>query len=181
MGNFIIFNTYINYKMKIALYFALVGMTLAAIGDACASDGECGSGEVCGGSNECEVAPAPAPSNNADTPKVDPSTGMRCSMDGYVNLVRSFIKVALAGLVILKDMGTFLLPATLRRSVDYAFRGIQGMGDWIGYALAAGYFAAEDQGMGGTFCMAMGYANIGLDTLKIGVESIEMLSSMKPW
>ena len=79
-----------------------------------------------------------------EPPKVDEATGMECSMDGYVELVQNGMNVALAGLSILRQMGSSFLPHDLRKAVEYAWKGVLGAGSWVGFALAAGYFAAEE-------------------------------------
>merc|ERR1712036_100476 len=99
-------------------------------------------------------------------------------MDGYVGLVGEMMTVALAGLEILKQIGTMFLPDDLRIAVDYAWRGVKGMGDWLGYALAAAYFAAEEFGFGSMMCMAMGYVDLVLGYMVMGVEMIDTLRAM---
>ena len=111
-------------------------------------------------------------------PTVDPNTGMECSMDGYVNLVQQLLNVVLVGLSLAKQLGAAFLPADLRTAVDYAWKGVTGMGNWLGYGLAAGYFAAEEFGFGETFCMIMGYLNIALEYANMAVNMIDGLVEM---
>ena len=171
--------------MKFAL-FAIFALTAQALeGDACAEDAECdtGAGETCDlNLYECVAAAPEASDDDSDDSAggitVDPATGMECTMDGYVALVQSLMTVALSGLSILKQIGAAFLPDDLRMAVDYAFRGLTGMGDWMGYALAAAYFAAEEFGFGETFCMVMGYLNIVLGYLVTAVEMVDNLRAM---
>ena len=56
-----------------------------------------------------------------EPPMVDEDTGMECSMDGYVGLVQKLMNVALAGLSILRQIGSSFLPHDLRKAVEYAW------------------------------------------------------------
>ena len=109
---------------------------------------------------------------------VDPNTGMECTMDGYVGLVQELLNVVLFGLSLAKQLGSAFLPADLRRAVDYGWTGVLGMGNWLGYGLAAAYFAAEEYGFGETFCMIMGYLNIVLGYANAAVNMIDGLVDM---
>merc|ERR1711934_20872 len=111
--------------------------------------GDSENNEVCNmDSNTCEDGPPP---------QVDEETGMECSMDGYVALVQKLMTVALSGLSILKQIGSAFLPDDLRKAVDYGFRGLLGMGDWIGYAISAAYYLSAEFNYGEMFCKIMGY------------------------
>merc|ERR1711881_203038 len=130
MGNII--KIYIT-SMKFALFAVFVIGAKATVGDACADDSECSAdaGETCDTDlAECVAAAddaSDADDSGDDAVKVDADTGMNCSMDGYVGLVQKLMTVALSG-----------------------------MGNWIGYALAAAYFAAEEFNYGDIFCKVMG-------------------------
>ena len=88
------------------------------------------------------------------------------------------MNVALAGLAILKQIGAMFLPDDLRTAVDYAWRGMTGAGDWVGFGLAAGYFAAEEFGMGDMFCMIMGYVDLVLGYMVMAVNTLDTLRAM---
>ena len=153
----------------------LLGVTYAAVGDSCADDTECGAGEECNlNNNECVEDTTPE-----DTTRISP-TGFRCGMDGYVNLVANGMEVALAGLSILRQIGSSFLPHDLRKAVEYAWNGVKGAGSWVGYALAAANFAAEEFDFGEQLCMGMGYADMGLGYAVMGVELIDTLRDMIP-
>merc|ERR1712167_320028 len=175
MGNII--KIYIT-SMKFALFAVFVIGAKAMVGDACSEDADCENDgvEQCNASSECENIPAD--DSGDDAVKVDADTGMNCSMDGYVGLVQKLMTVALSGLSILKQIGSAFLPDDLRTAVNYAFRGLTGMGDWIGYALAAAYFAAEEFNYGEIFCKVMGYLNIVLGYLVTAVEMVDNLRAM---
>merc|ERR1712167_184362 len=179
MGNII--KIYIT-SMKFALFAVFVIGAKAMVGDACSEDADCENDgvEQCNASSECENIPADDSGDDAadDAVKVDADTGMNCSMDCYVGLVQKLMTVALSGLSILKQIGSAFLPDDLRTAMGYAFRGLTGMGDWIGYALAAAYFAAEEFNYGEIFCKVMGYLNIVLGYLVTAGEMVDNLRAM---
>jgi len=88
------------------------------------------------------------------------------------------MNVVLVGLSLAKQLGSAFLPADLRKAVDYAWTGVLGMGDWLGFALSAAYFAAEEYGFGETFCMVMGYLKIVLAYANEAVNMIDGLLNM---
>ena len=101
-------------------------------------------------------------------------------MDGYVNLVANGMEVALAGLSILRQIGSAFLPHDLRNAVEYAWQGVKGAGSWVGYALAAANFAAEEFDFGEQLCMGMGYADMVLGYAVMGVGMLDTLRDMIP-
>ena len=115
-----------------------------------------------------------------EPPKVDEDTGMECSMDGYAELVQRMMNVALAGLSILRQIGSSVLPHDLRKAVEYAWKGLLGAGSWIGFALAAAYFAAEEFEYGEMFCKIMGYGNVVLGYMNEAVNLLDTLRDMIP-
>ena len=164
--------------MRFALVLTLLGVIYAEIGDPCANDGECEDGEVCGDNSECAAAPADdnaGPTNARISP-----TGFVCNMDGYVSLVDDLFEVALAGLSILRQIGSSFLPADLRSAVEYAWKGLKGAGSWMGYALAAANYAAEEFDFGEQLCMVMGYVEMVLGYAVMAVGMIETLRDMIP-
>ena len=101
-------------------------------------------------------------------------------MDGYVSLVDDLFEVALAGLSILRQIGSSFLPADLRSAVEYAWKGLKGAGSWMGYALAAANYAAEEFDFGEQLCMVMGYVEMVLGYAVMAVGMIETLRDMIP-
>jgi hypothetical protein len=169
--------------MKAVIMMLLAVSTVAALeGDPCSDDTDCGADETCYlSSYECEAAPpAPAPEPaDGSGPPIAPS-GFECGMDGYVQLIANFMEVALAGLSILRQIGSSFLPADLRKAVEYAWNGLKGAGSWIGYALVAANYAAEEFEFGEQMCMVMGYVDMALGYAVMGVEFIDTLRDMIP-
>merc|ERR1712166_436672 len=78
-------------------------------------------------------------------PKTD--TGLECSMDGFVKMVKE-----------------------LALSMKYLWDGTMGLGNWMGYALAAGYYIGMDLGVGETTCEIFGYGYYLIDGLHYLVD-----------
>ena len=101
-------------------------------------------------------------------------------MDGYVSLVDDLLEVLLAGVSILRQIGSAFLPEHLRDAVGYAWNGLKGAGSWVGYALAAANYAAEEFDFGEQLCMGMGYVDMVLGYAVMAVGMIETLRDMIP-
>lgn len=82
----------------------------------------------------------------------------KCSMDGYRELTLMSIDLALFILALIKETYAAILPEDLGKAVNYAWQGLTGVGAWIGYAVAAGYYFAKEAGYGAEFCE---YSGIG--------------------
>ena len=121
----------------------------------------------------------PEPEEEEEEAMVSP-TGFVCNMDGYVNIVDEGMEVALAGISILKQIGSAILPADLRTAVDYAWKGIKGAGSWIGFALAAAFFAAKEFDFGEQMCMGFGYVDMGLGYAVMAVTALDQIRDMIP-
>ena len=81
-----------------------------------------------------------------------------CSMDGYRDLTLSFIDVSLFVLALIKETYAAILPEDLGKSVKYAWMGLTGLGAWVGYAVAAGYYFGTEAGYGDEICEYSGIA-----------------------
>ena len=121
--------------MRAALLLLAVATVQAQwLADECQYDNDCWA--IDGGYCDTDMC---ACDDSVDTcDEIMEMNGFLCSVDGYVNLVDEGMEVALAGLSILKQIGSTILPADLRKSVDYAWKGLKGAGAWMGFALAAG-------------------------------------------
>ena len=69
---------------------------------------------------------------------------MNCNMAGYQSLVQDLVGTALAVVTMAISIGEAILPADLALSLDLAYKFLKSAPGWIGYVLAAAYFAAED-------------------------------------
>jgi hypothetical protein len=90
-----------------------------------------------------------------------------CSMDGYVDLTKMIIELALSAIAIIKETYAALLPMELGKSVQYAWDGLVGAGSWPGYAVAAVYY----------FGLDFGYAESMCDVSMYGFQAIDYLNA----
>lgn len=102
-------------------------------------------------------------------PKVT-STGLECSMDGFVKMIKELTEVALLGISLVKETILSTAPESLAMSIKYLWDGMMGLGNWAGYALAAGYYIGLDYGAGDAVCEAFGYGYYVIDGLHYLVD-----------
>merc|ERR1711924_381427 len=57
------------------------------------------------------------------------------------------------------------IPEKFSKAVKYASDGLVGIGNWVGYLLAAAYYAGLEYGYGETVCETLGYGYVLIDTL----------------
>lgn len=89
----------------------------------------------------------------------------KCSMDGYRNLSLQAIDLALFLLALIKETWAAILPEDLGKAVNYAWTGLTGVGAWIGYAVAAGYYFGTEAGYGDQICEYSGIAYSIINTV----------------
>jgi len=92
-----------------------------------------------------------ASGNSAEDDKAEvlTSNGFECSMDGYKNLVIELLTVILSLVQIIKE--TYLVTLKeilpeLAKSIEYLWKGLLGLGGWIGFAVAGFYYFAAEAG-----------------------------------
>lgn len=81
-----------------------------------------------------------------------------CSMDGYRKMTLQAIDLALFALALIKESYAAILPTDLGKAVNYAWEGLTGVGAWLGYAAAAGYYFGKEAGYGPEICENSGIA-----------------------
>lgn len=116
---------------------------------------------------------APSNMNNvtaADYMPKKAATGFECSMDGYKSLVIEFIDLLIIAIPMAKEMFKLVMPYDLKMAIDHLYLGLTGANAWIGYAIAALYYIAVDQGYGDQMCEASGYLGVVVETLHMVVE-----------
>lgn len=91
-------------------------------------------------------------------------------MDGFVKMVKEMTEVALIGLSLVKETVSSMAPRELSLSIQYLWDGMMGLGNWMGYALAAGYYIGLDLGVGETVCEIFGYGYYIVDGLYVLVD-----------
>ena len=99
-------------------------------------------------------------------------------MDGYVMLVRKGIEVSLLLLSLMKEGLSAFLPETLRKSVKLAWSGMVGVGNWMGYGLAAIYYLGLEFKFADIMCTVFGYVDLGVGTMHKLVDFAKPLAAM---
>jgi len=59
-------------------------------------------------------------------------------MDGYVKMIKEVMDTILIIAVLLKEAFAYMIPGDFAVMVRYYWEGVSSMGNWAGYALAAG-------------------------------------------
>ena len=77
-------------------------------------------------------------------------------MDGYKDLVMEAVDLSIIAIPIIKGIVGAFLPEDLKKALDHLYLGLIGANAWVGYATAAGYYMALDQGYGVEFCEGSG-------------------------
>ena len=86
-----------------------------------------------------KVAPSPD-----DYKPISSSTGFSCSMDGFTDMIIKITELLLIAISMYKEIWVAILPANLALSLKYAYQGLSGVSSWVGYAMAALFYIAED-------------------------------------
>lgn len=69
-----------------------------------------------------------------------------------------------------KETFAVMLPEELKMVVQYGWDGLVGINNWVGYAIAAAYYALTDVEGGLIFCEIMGYGYYVIDGLNYIVD-----------
>merc|ERR1711981_838841 len=99
---------------------------------------------------------------------------LACTMDGFVQLVQEFTEVLVVVSLVINTLLN-VIPGDLGKAVYYLWNGIQGLGNWIGYGVAAAYFFGLEFGYAHIMCEAMGMGYTVVDTLHTVVDLVESL------
>ena len=98
------------------------------------------------------------------------STGLKCSMEGFVKMVIEITELILSVITMFKEVLATALPTDLAKSLKYAYQGLSGASSWLGYAVAAVYFITKDLGYDNYMCEAMGYGNVVVEALYVLID-----------
>lgn len=82
-------------------------------------------------------------------------------------MVKEGAEIGLMAISLVKETVILMLPPELGRVAKYAWDGALGLGNWVGYALAAAYFIGLDYGYGPVLCDSFGYGYYIIDALHI--------------
>ena len=93
------------------------------------------------------------------------STGFSCSMDGYRKMTQEITQLLIAAISLYKSVLAAILPENLALALTYFYDGLTGINNWLGFAVAAVYYLAEDQGFGTDLCELSGYGDAVVEAL----------------
>jgi len=97
-------------------------------------------------------------------------SGLVCSMDGFVKMVKEMAEVALMALALVKETAMSVIPPEFGKAVGFAWNGMVGLFNPLGYLLAAAYYFGIDFGYGDQLCEAFGYGYYITDALHAIVD-----------
>jgi hypothetical protein len=50
-----------------------------------------------------------------------------------------------------------MVPDNFKRAINYGWTGLMGLGNWLGYFMAATYYLSDEVGIGQDICEFFGY------------------------
>ena len=78
-------------------------------------------------------------------------------MDGFVKMTRELVEVALIVVSLQKEIILSIIPTEFGKAVGYAWKGVVGIANPMGYMMAAVYYFGLDFGYGEKICEYLGY------------------------
>ena len=100
-------------------------------------------------------------------------------MDGYLKLVKELLELVFILASFANETFKAMLPPNLQKAATYAYSFLNGVGGWIGYAFAAGYFVAKEYDMGKEVCELSGYGYEAIDALQVLVSFTDKADAAK--
>jgi len=85
-------------------------------------------------------------------------------------MIKELTEVLFAAIAIVKETAMEFIPENFRKAIQFAWVGGVGIGNWMGYVLAALQFLAEEGQFGQDFCDAMSYGYVAIDELHVIVS-----------
>ena len=83
------------------------------------------------------------------TPKISKgNVKLECSNSGYTKMIRELLALVLFLATFAKETFSAMLPLNLQYSVNYGYDFLLGVGDWIGFAIAALYYFSLEYDFG---------------------------------
>ena len=87
-------------------------------------------------------------------------------------MVQEGSEVLFGGIAVVKEVALGMIPDNFKKAVNFAWAGLMGMGNWMGYILASIFFLGEEFGFGTEVCEAFGYGYWLIDQLYVVVNFI---------
>lgn len=86
-------------------------------------------------------------------------------MDGFVKMTRELIEIALLAFSLYKETILLMIPEEFGKAVQFTWRGVVGIGNPLGYIMAAAYYFGLEFGFGEDVCSLVGHGYALIDTL----------------
>lgn len=100
-------------------------------------------------------------------------------MDGMTEMVEELTEVTLMLIAIVKEMAVALVPPEFSMAINYGWVGMVGIGNWMGYVMAATYYAALEYDFGPGMCEFYGYGYYAIEELYKAVSWAESMGISK--
>ena len=82
-------------------------------------------------------------------------------------MIRELLALVLFLVTFAKETFSAMLTENLQYSINYFYDWLLGVGDWIGFFVAALYYLSVEYDYGDTFCEIMGYGYTVVDALQV--------------
>lgn len=94
-------------------------------------------------------------------------------------MVKELTEVCLMLLAIVKEMAVAMIPPEFSMAVNYGWTGMVGIGNWMGYVLAATYWLGVEYDFGLELCEFYGYGYYAIEELYKAVSWAESMGISK--
>ena len=91
-------------------------------------------------------------------------------MDGFVKMTREFIEIAFLAASLYKETIILMIPEKFGKAVKFVWRGAVGIGNPIGYVMAAAYLLGLEFGFGEDVCSLVGIGYTIISALHVLVS-----------
>ena len=102
-------------------------------------------------------------------------SGFECSMDGYVAAVEEIIESLLFLVTMVLQLLFYVLPPEIAVSCCYGYMFLIAAPSFLGYLMAAAYYAGMEYGFGETMCSVSGMAYGYADYIYMAIDMVEGL------
>jgi len=91
-------------------------------------------------------------------------------MDGFTKMIEELTEVLFSAIGVVKELALGMIPDNFKKALNFAWVGAVGMGNWIGYVIAAIYFISLEVDFGQDTCEFFGYGYWLVDNMYIIVD-----------
>lgn len=94
-------------------------------------------------------------------------------MDGFVKMIKELTEVSLVLAALGKEALIGMIPDNFKRALKFAWDGLIGIGNWMGYLTASFYYLMVEATIGQETCDALGYGYWLVDELYVIVDLVD--------